>query len=1135
MPVSKLSPGAIKGISVSPKQKPTLAKVKRRRSLSEATFDVPRNPQTSSDRSSQAQNAARPNCALSGTFVKSAEEEPSSTGGAPGNHKPAAKEDSASSQSSAPRRLEGKRTYSEASTRERRTPSTRSSSSDSSSSARSESVSVSSASHSESQRSECISKALTVKTLKSGASSAATFDVLNSTCPANATPYPSCTETGEPLFTESVNAELPSATIRRLSRLPGFTTPRHSSVKSDDMRDLEARRDPGNFSQPKNWATKIPKKNTDPDAANTRKVRLLSAKTCSSSTSGTSSGDLAEESEAYSPKRNSKFEPTPGRISSLVAVTGDREVAITARRQLKEQSCLKPTFRTQHSAKEDALEGSSLLQQGLASPLKRCHPQELQRKLDATYSVGSEDIARNSNRASISGTAWRNPRTALRTSYNRKTWKRSVGSDRPEEDESVPQERILREHMQRSPLKDCLLYPVAVCLVLGLILVVGFLLLPLDPSGTSKARGLTSSTCVSSSCRLDALHLSSLLSWDSVDPCDDFYSFVCNRWTSQYSVSTPTSYSINFDDDYAIFLENKVYSMIRRTSNESGGLRLIRNLHDKCMSIIRTDDEGWNPLLELLYDVSLEGFPLTPPVRSSKSVWEIAAKVLRKTGAATLLSVGVASHPSRTAGPDLLSVGPPEMLTASGRVETNEVIRLYTEAVFTAIKALKKDYLPPLHALSIVKFASDLEQLGQLVLDGESIPEIQVLKSSPYLLNFFAELLRDVEDIPFSTLSSEVVVESSDLVNSIYSLVHDTDTHTVMNYIGVRLMIEVSPFLPYTDMIDFKSTLLYGRRPSDVSRWQLCVRAVEKALVPLVLVSVLEDVKQHASLAIFSDLSRELFQGFNREIQASAYLDTASKDAVGNLLSMTALRVLGPDWINDEAVVEHHVLSFPSTTNRSSLESYVTNHEYTFLASLKRSSSQRWPRSVFTTNCWSGLSPPTLYVPLLVFNITRIYTGFIDEEQLMRAGPRMARCVFDMVFVLAAAAANSSNQWLSEQSAMGLLRAETCMNTSVERSSHRFRHVRDVLSVQTAYALFQKKFRDKMQALALDEERVLSDRQLFFVNLMMQSCEKTGQQDRAPPKAGRDVAAALRYAQDFSEAYECRLGSAMNAKKCALW
>ncbi|XP_075725034.1 endothelin-converting enzyme 2-like [Rhipicephalus microplus] len=662
-----------------------------------------------------------------------------------------------------------------------------------------------------------------------------------------------------------------------------------------------------------------------------------------------------------------------------------------------------------------------------------------------------------------------------------------------------------------------------------------FLLLPIDPSHRLEIKSMTTAVCVSPSCLQDASYLNTLLSWDRVDPCVDFYAFVCDRWTSQYTTSKHTSFPETFDDDYAALLENRIYSMIINKSLESHSLRPIRQLYEKCLSIARTDEEGWDPILELMFDMSLEGFPLTPPIRSSKSVWEMAAKFLRKTGSSAIFGVGVAAHSLKGMSRDFLSVELPEILMRSDDIDINDATQLYTEAMFCALKALKKEYLPPVHALSVVKFASNLEKLVHRVgLTGAGRPVVEVLDASSELLIFFTELLQGAENVPFSVTGSEVVLQYPSAVRDTISLVHETEVHTVMNYLGIRLIAEMSPFLPRTEMVDFQSTLLYGKRKVDVPRPQLCVRMIEKAMSPLIVVSVISELTVDGSPTFFPGITGELFKGIMQQINASSYFDTYSNDAIRRLMSRIELRVLRPNWLTEPVLLEQYVNGFSSAANQSGFQYYIESHEHTFMSSLGRSSLQRWMRPVFTTNCWVELAPPAIYVPLLAFDITHSYGVGVDEHQLSRLSRHLAECVLHFIFDYTSAMTNDHQRWLSEQSEKRLLGAEICMNASAGQPL--FRRVSDVLAVHYAYTLFCERSKGKeAQVVRLSVNRVLSWRQLFFVKLMLEACETSAHLGRTRSKVGEKWTMALRNSDDFAAAYDCRLGSPMNArKKCVL-
>ncbi|KAK8762732.1 hypothetical protein V5799_025995 [Amblyomma americanum] len=678
--------------------------------------------------------------------------------------------------------------------------------------------------------------------------------------------------------------------------------------------------------------------------------------------------------------------------------------------------------------------------------------------------------------------------------------------------------------------RERLLYPLALSLGLALVLVLTVLFYPHGAVSGGARTALEPPTCTSSSCLWNAMYLSELLSWDNVDPCDDFYAFVCRRWTSQYS-SESTGYSVSSDDDYATYLEERLYALLHNASRTSRILQPLQDLYEKCSEAKRTEDEGWNSLLELMFNVSLEGFPLTPPVRKSISVWKTAAMVLRKTGSSALLSAGIGCHPWLSK--DVVSVGPPDLLTAKGGVDINEAVRLYTMAAFTSIKALRKDFLPPSLALGVVKFATEIEMLAELTLE-KSSPVPYVLGSVPEVFDFVAELLRGVNGAPSIEADSEVLI-CPVLVNKILEIVKSAETHTVMNYLGVRLMIEMSPFIPHSDLTVFYGALLYGRRRSPLPRWQLCIRVVEKALFPLVYISLFTDLKLHVSVRRFVDLTREIISEFTRGIDASAYFDNSSKTAVRHVLASTQVRVLGPDWVNEPDLIDAFADKAPAITgSRKPLESYVSTYEYTFVDAMRRGSAQRWSRPAFSTECWHEPSTRTIHVPLLLFNMTEAFDDTIDALQLSRAAPRLVRCIFDALL----SEANSTNiteHWLSEDTRSRLQEIESCFDAHNAQSS--LIRLRDSLAARIAYAHFWKivKTSDRVLAVRMRGDRLLTDRQLFFVYLMLQACESSGRiNSGAVALAGRDWTIALRNSKYFSDTFNCSVGTGMNPlRKCA--
>ncbi|KAH7966315.1 hypothetical protein HPB49_015281 [Dermacentor silvarum] len=759
------------GSGVSRRLIPTLANVKRPLSTSEATYVVAGKRWPSSDLYLQPRERDSPSDNLSeGPALLSDKSRSASTHcirqNSPEDDRPLATPGTTSRLNETPQREERAEEYAEKTSQDSETTSTQSISS------------VSSSSRSSSAASSPVTNAAERTESKASETSATVPSKLKSTAAVSTAALSTCVETGEASITTIENCE--DITAHRFKDTC-YVAGRSEPLSNVTSRDTMGARDVMNGNGSKFFPTS--KKGSMQASAELRREcdtryvndspgaqREVPQHAAKSSSSSNISDVFVRILKKSTPKRKRIRKKASPETIPFAGTAGNSDAATRERRRSKVQSYLTPNIRMRHSPPEVTLErhsrASSLSLNGMVKKQQKGNfPQKGKETFDGIDGDGSFDSVKNLQRTNRPGTSWGKAETVVRSSYKNKTWEYSEAENlRPEDPNNAQtgdrEDDVRRVQKEKIYLKECLLYPLAVCLLLGFTLVGAYLLLPMDPSRRHKARGLASAVCVSSGCLRDASYLSTLLSWDRVDPCVDFYAFVCDRWTSQYTASTPTSFPQTFDDDYASFLESKVRSMMINKSLASDSLQPIRHLYDKCISITRIDDEGWDPLLELMFDVSLEGFPLTPPVRSSKSVWEMAAKVLRKTGASALVAVGVAAHPVKDVGRDFLSVELPEILTGGDNVDDNDAVHLYTEAMFCALKVLKKEYLPPVHALSVVKFASDLEKLvHQVALTGGRSPVLEVLNTSLELQDFFVELFRGVENVHFSGPGSEVVLQ----------------------------------------------------------------------------------------------------------------------------------------------------------------------------------------------------------------------------------------------------------------------------------------------------------------------------------------------------------------------------------------
>lgn len=678
--------------------------------------------------------------------------------------------------------------------------------------------------------------------------------------------------------------------------------------------------------------------------------------------------------------------------------------------------------------------------------------------------------------------------------------------------------------------KELCLYPLSLLLFVVLVTVTMMVTLPKHKSLPSFTGRRLSRACTSLRCLQDANYLDNLLSWDT-EPCDNFYMFVCSRWTNQFPLAGGNN-TISFDDDYAGMLEDQMYGLLQNESVLHPMVVYLRNLFGQCVDVKKIEEAGWDALLDLLYDLSLEGFPRTPPVRNSVSVWKIAAKLLRKAGAAPLLKISVASHPSK-AGKDIVKLSMPECLISLNGMDVNSVIHFYTVAVDASVRALRKEFIPPVHIMNIITFASELEKLCQDSW-GDSVSHLQKLGPSSPFHFFVTEFFSGVSGAVFNGQTSEILVESSNFVNKLLELIDKTDPHTVINFLGVRLMVQTSPFLPESELLDVYSSLLYGKLRTGVPRRKLCLRVVEKALSPLFQATALTYLSPRTPDKVFHDLVDEIVQQFVNGTGSVTYLNDASRTVIGNLISKTQFKVLGPSWIRDRALLDNYIRSIPPTSSEKWLESFTTVHEYTLLSYLSHGSSERWSHSFLSTNCWYERNPRTVYVPALLFNLTLSSYKQENPFHLSRTGVRVAQCIFDMLF-LEADTTDSSAQWLDEDTRSKIAGVQRCFGEPGE--SQQMSSLRDASAVHFAHGHFRKLFGSSNTSLSLNlaKDHEMSPEQLFFVYVVLQTCEKREGRMKTTPSSGLSWNLALRNEGGFQRAFHCASGSYMNPiQECAI-
>ncbi|EEC08515.1 zinc metalloprotease, putative [Ixodes scapularis] len=197
----------------------------------------------------------------------------------------------------------------------------------------------------------------------------------------------------------------------------------------------------------------------------------------------------------------------------------------------------------------------------------------------------------------------------------------------------------------------------------------------------------------------------------------------------------------SFDDDIVYRFERDVLRLLESplppSARDTDVLLPLKHVVSTCVSSVNNSDVY--AVLDLLSEVDLEGFPFTPPVRSSISAWKTAARVFSYTGASALLSLGVAVHPFKS-NRDVTTVDIPQPLL----INKEKTTAAYTRLVKASMKVLGKRFVPSAYTAEVVAFAEQLDKAaesGEFLHSDERLHRVSKLQDLPELKTVYIPTL----------------------------------------------------------------------------------------------------------------------------------------------------------------------------------------------------------------------------------------------------------------------------------------------------------------------------------------------------------------------------------------------------------
>lgn len=693
---------------------------------------------------------------------------------------------------------------------------------------------------------------------------------------------------------------------------------------------------------------------------------------------------------------------------------------------------------------------------------------------------------------------------------------------------------------------------------------------------TPRYRGGQIPHCRTTFCRSMTEHFKSALNW-TLPPCGDFYEFVCSSW------GTKKTEVFSQDSLYAEGIENLLKTVLLEPSNagnqlykiadnsgmaenSTSQLGYVRELIELCMhdSGNKTDtekqEEQWSHLRSLLTTVGLESWPYQNDTASRADLWRTVVLLFRHLGLTTLVAVSVERDPENDTSL-VISIDEPDI--GIGLFGTKDTIlpSWYANLVRGTMKTFSPyKYLN--EADKVLAFSEKLAQITSTRGERNYVQEakLTVVHNLPSYAQFLGLLFDDVTSVNDKT---RLLVKNIRYLKALRTLVHMTQNHDLLNYLGFRAVLHISPLMFGEEFVELSSVRmrqLTGNKKLRWPRWKTCLRMLEDAVPFVYQRAFFKATNKLLNIERVTALLNDLKSSVLLAVSNFTWMDAVDKMHARNILADVNLEVFYPSWIREDNGEAFSAL-LPGPPNGTELELLSVYSDFVRKSTERRLLSiaggsvpayPEWKGSMFSTFPKFDYETRSVYVPVALFNFSVPDT----DAGLLFQTPRIATRV--MAALIAALHRNSyPHPELPRMlnTTMGLANATACLESQYRTVSNNLHDQKirsgvtttydflDNAAIEPAVEQFSKYVVESGVAVQQDMLNLpLNSKQLFHVLYTADLCESGSSEQlrqefaedaRTPPRLR--VVVPLRNTPSFAHAWSCSLEDAMNpTEKCKL-
>ncbi|KAL1437026.1 hypothetical protein MTO96_049039 [Rhipicephalus appendiculatus] len=801
-------------------------------------------------------------------------------------------------------------------------------------------------------------------------------------------------------------------------------------------------------------------------------------------------------------------------------------------------------------------------------------------------SVGQLIQASQDDDGSSSNAASASPKRSRNARHSSQSTRWAVESQSSEPYEEAPPAK-------RTP-KSCSLIPLAVLVVLVIVVVFGsagrlFKVIseefppggaivnrrgvptPTKPTLRPQPVSTTpSSECNSESCQWQSRYLHHKLN-NSVPPCDDFYSHVCsNEWFQNADGSLqPYGYSASSSTMLGL------WEMLKQQpvdSKKTSFLSEASQFMQRCVPGSKKDTD-WKVFRRILSDVGIDEWPYGDPIPDSEA-HKLAAKAEKMLGFSTLVSVSLRERP--TTHEIMLHVNsPPILLRIYKDAFPGKDIKAYGEFIFEVLSLWNpggNDILP-----SVLEIM-DLEERISIAAShsARSVPVLHVtlaidaIRSYPQW-NWQSYFQHFLDGNMAQHSSSKIALFDPVYFNHLSSILSHATARTLLNYVGFKLVVFLSPLLP-SHKADFMVPVSYHHHlATGVSqRLEACMFLLERLYPIPTRALVWSHLLKKAPSLLSGDLADELQNmehlARNEMKQAATHTSWLTKEEASVAVQkIERMKLILAPKNRDDALRQVHV-ALQTSDNVSFIEAV-----YKTQRSLREKYWRSDDLSLFhepVTATDSAFVPGFVYEPdrneLSVSPVTVDFIVGISRHPDAVSVPfflgEVLRGMFSAMSIRGSTidADGDLRHWWTSTTEDRFVERAKCLQDSFADETRRYiqeelrdkfvfmeENVQDGAVLRPLYNVHRWVTKNGGPTGPIPgQAKGLSPNKLFFINWASTFCEPEQPQgvarDRVhfkisvPPRTRLNV--ALSRFQPFSTVFKCPVGSEMNPTKgCSFW